>query len=199
MKRIVMALTLVAALSSPAHAGLKEGLAAYERGDNAAAFKELQPLAGQGVTDAQFYLGVMYYAGQGAPKDYAQAMKWFRKAAERGDARAQSNLGVIFANGQGTKTDYAEAVKWFRKAAEQGMGQAQTNLGVSYEKGRGVKQDYVQAHMWYSLAAAQGSKEVSAMRDNVEKQMTPEQVARAKKTAQEWKPSKAAKAQKSKI
>ena len=33
--------------------------------------------AEQGHTGAQFYLGGMYYAGEGVPRDYVQAFVWF--------------------------------------------------------------------------------------------------------------------------
>ena len=40
--------------------------------------------AEQGNADAQFNLGLMYYAGKGVPKDDAKAEKWCRKAANQG-------------------------------------------------------------------------------------------------------------------
>jgi len=43
----------------------QEGMDAYERGDYDTALKELQPLAEQGHTEAQFNLGLMYYEGLG--------------------------------------------------------------------------------------------------------------------------------------
>ena len=49
-------------LASPARAGFDEGVAAYNRGDYAAALREFLPLAQQGNADAQTNLGVMYDA-----------------------------------------------------------------------------------------------------------------------------------------
>jgi TPR repeat protein len=94
-----------------------------------------------GVAEAQFFLGVMYRYGEGAPRDYAEAMKWWRKAAEQGDANAQFALGVMYLNGEGAPRDYAEAMSWFRKAAEQGDANAQVNLGAMYYGGEGVRRD----------------------------------------------------------
>ncbi len=75
----------------------------------------------------------------------------------------------------------------------QGLADAQTNLGFMYQSSRGVPQDYVQAHMWYNLAAARlppGEDRDMAVsnRDQIEKLMTPAQVAEAQRLASEWKP-----------
>ncbi len=60
---IVVGIILV--LASPAWADFQAGLDAYERGDYDTPLKELQPLAEQGHTEAQFNLGLMYYKGLG--------------------------------------------------------------------------------------------------------------------------------------
>ena len=130
--------------------------AAYERQDYATAMRLLLPLVDQGIADAQYNLGVMYYKGQGVPQDYAEAVKWFRKAADQGKADAQNNLGVMYAEGQGVPQDYAEAAKWYRKAADQGIAEAQNNLAHMYAEGQGVPQDYAEAAKWYRKAADQG-------------------------------------------
>ena len=93
------------------------GLAAYQTGDFATALKEWQPLAEQGIAEAQYNLGVMYESGNGVVQDYAEAVKWYRLAAEQGYAVAQYNLGLMYDNGDGVVQDYAEAVKWYRLAA----------------------------------------------------------------------------------
>jgi len=61
---------------------------ALQRGDYKTAYRLFKPLAEQGLPLAQYNLGVMYYNGQGVPKDYAEAAKWYRKAAEQGLAEA---------------------------------------------------------------------------------------------------------------
>ncbi len=84
--------------------------------------------------------------------------------------------------------DDAEAVRWYRRAAEQGHAGVQFNLGLMYRKGRGVRQDYVQAHMWVNLAAAQGDEKARKARDKLAEQLTPAQIAEARRLAREWKP-----------
>ena len=144
-------------LTAPAGAGLKEGFAAYHRGDYATARREWRPLAEQGDASAQYNLGVMYSNGEGVPQDYAKAVKWYRKAAEQGNADAQNNLGIMYRNGEGVPQDDAKAPQWWRKAAEQGNAKAQYNLGLMYDNGRGVPQDYAKAVKWYRKAAEQGN------------------------------------------
>ncbi len=104
-------------LTASAWAGLDEGVAAAKRGAYATALREWRPLAEQGNAGAQYNLGIMYYKGQGVPRDDAEALQWFRKAAEQGYAKAQYNLGVMYGNGRGVPQDYAQAHMWFNLAA----------------------------------------------------------------------------------
>ena len=117
MKRIIAAVALYFGLVQPVLAGFDEGAAAYQRGDYAAALRELRPLAERGRAEAQLGLGAMYANGQGVPQDYREAVRWYRKAAEQGDARAYFALGLTYDVGQGVPQDYAEAYKWFNLAA----------------------------------------------------------------------------------
>ena len=121
--------------------------------------------------------------------DYATAIREFRPLAEQGDAYAQFNVGFMYSEGEGVPQDYAEAVKWFRKAAEQGHAGAQVSLGRMYGEGLGVPQDYLRAYAWYDLAASRfsGFDRAVKHRNLVAAEMTPAQIAEAKKLAQEWK------------
>ena len=82
----------------------------------------------------------------------------------------------------------AEALKWYRNAAEQEDSMAQFNLGQMYYRGRGVPKDFVLALMWYNLAASQGNKFARMSMDDLQKDMTPSQIAEAQRLAREWKP-----------
>ncbi len=83
---------------------------------------------------------------------------------------------------------YATALKEWRPLAEQGIARAQSNLGSMYEYGEGVPQDDVQARMWLNLAAAQGDELARIHRDRMTRQMTPVQLAEARRLTREWKP-----------
>src|SRR5262249_7972656 len=66
------------------------------RNGNATALRLLTALAQKGDVDSQGNLGVMYYSGDGVPKDLALAMFWLRKAADQGSAQAQLKLGHMY-------------------------------------------------------------------------------------------------------
>ncbi len=190
-QKITIGLVAVALFvgSMTAHAAdFSAGYKAYQRGDYVTALQIFRQLADQGNARAQFSLGVMYNKGQGMTQDYAEAMRWYRKAADQDYVLALYNLGLMYSKGQGVPQDYAEAARWYRKAAEQGYSAGQTRLGDMYVLGQGVAQDYVQAHMWFNLAAARGLKLAKVNRNRLAKQMTPEQIAEARRLAREWKP-----------
>jgi len=93
-------------LTTLAHADFQDGWDAYTRKDYSTALKEWQPLAEQGDAQAQYYLGVLYFKGEGVPQDYAQAREWWLKAAAQGHAIAQFNLGVLYMAGKGVPQSY---------------------------------------------------------------------------------------------
>lgn len=125
-------------LSSPARAGLKEGVAAYEAGDLQLAYKEFRAGADKGEADCQFNVALMFEKGIGVTKDEKEAVVWYRKSAEQGNSHAQFNLGVLYEHGRGTAADFAQAHHWYRKASVQGDALAIGNLGMLYLRGDGV-------------------------------------------------------------
>jgi TPR repeat protein len=124
----------------------------------------------------------------GPEEDRVRALKFLRLLAEQGDAPAEQLLGTAYHYGNGVPESKVEAAKWYRKAAEQGYAQAQRDLGYLYQKGIGVLRDVVTADMWLDLAAAAGESDAADERDELEKRMSPAQIAEAEKLAREWKP-----------
>jgi tetratricopeptide (TPR) repeat protein len=121
---------------------------------------------------------------KGREEDYVTALKLLRPLAEEGNASAEQLVGTVYFH----QNNMVEAVKWYRKAGDQGYGQAQRNLGYHYQKGIGVLRDVVTADMWLNLAAAAGESDAADERDELEKRMSPAQIAEAEKLAREWKP-----------
>lgn len=81
LKRILAGVVVAAMLTGGAAAEpIDDGVAAFFRGDYAAALQLLRPLAEQGDATAQTWLGVMYDEGKGVPQDYAEAVRWYRLA-----------------------------------------------------------------------------------------------------------------------
>ena len=163
----------------------ENGVKAYQEGNYDQAIELFRPLADQGDAGAQYNLGVTYDKGEGVIQDYKEVVKWYRLAAKKGDATAQYNLGLMYDNGRGVTQDYKEAAKWYRLAAKQGHASAQYNLGVTYAKGEGVTQNYVRTHMWLNLATSKGNKTAKKYLKIVAKEMSPSQIADAKKMARD--------------
>ena len=117
----MVVLQLLLAVQGTAWGGYNEGLAAVEAGDYATALRKWRPLAEQGNTYAQFYLGTIYERGHGVSQDYKEAVKWYRKAAEQGPVEAQNNLGIMYRDGLVVPQDYVQAHKWFYIAGTNGF------------------------------------------------------------------------------
>src|SRR5688500_1742372 len=103
MKFFVVALLMALsapALTSPANAGVKEGVDAWQAGNYAMAIAEWRGPAQAGDADAQFNLAQAYKLGRSVPVDLKLAQDWYQKAAIQGHEQAQTNLGLIlFQNG----------------------------------------------------------------------------------------------------
>lgn len=130
---------------------------------------------------AQMKVGMMYYAGDGGPKDYAKAAHLLRPVAEMEDAQIRSVFpespeafdlpksaqtllaSIYFIGGEGVPKDDAEAARWYRMAAERGDADAQRNLAQLFKDGVGVAQDYSIAADWCRRSAEQGHSVGQAM------------------------------------
>jgi TPR repeat protein len=180
--------------TTPAFAGLDDGLAAYDRGDYATAYRELTPAAAGGEPVAQYALARMYFSGEGVSRDSAEGLKWLRKAAMAGVGLAQYQLGACHEWGIEVTQDYGEAARWYRMAADRGVPVAQFRLGVLYMNGAGVARDLVAAHLWLNLAASrlppgEPRNAVAALRESVAANMTATQIAEAQVAARNWTPT----------
>ena len=147
-------------------------------------------LADTGDVRAQFMMGTIYEQGLGVSKDLATAARWYRRAADGGVASAQYNLGIFYQFGKGVQQDSAEAARWLRMAAEQGHGRAQNNLSTFYFTGIGVPRDPVEAWKWLTLSAedlkGKGREIALENRAVIEREMTPEQIADARRRVADW-------------
>src|SRR5437667_6146536 len=100
---VIMAPLLLAMSGAPAlpeaWAGDREDCAQAEsllKTEPARAVAACRRLADQGVSAAQYILGIMYETGQGVTKDDAEAVRLYRKAADHGQAPAQFNLAMRY-------------------------------------------------------------------------------------------------------
>jgi TPR repeat protein len=89
--------------------------------------QDIRSNAEQGDATAQYYLGLMYYRGDGVLQDFQKAIYWFTKAAEQGSWHAQRGLGMAYSEGKGVLQNYVIAYAWFNIAASQNIDVAKTN------------------------------------------------------------------------
>jgi len=160
--------------------------------DYVEAAKWYQKGAEQGDTKAAYGLGVRYMLGQGVARDYSAAEKWFIEAAEGGNGDAQYNLGGIYLNempDENRTPDPARAAHYLSMAANQNVADAQYSLGTLYAAGNGVKQDNVAAFMWLSLGEKNGNPNSAAALNELEKKMSPQDIAEGKSRVESWQPA----------
>jgi TPR repeat protein len=178
--------------TGPARAGAwDQGLAAYKKGDYAAALELWRPLAEQGNADAQFRLGLLYDRGTGVPQDYAEALRWFHKAADEGLPQAQYRIGYMYEHGEGVPQEPANALRWYLEAAEQGFAKAQLALGRLYETASRDLRDFPRAYMWLAIVARRkdaGPDAQAAARDmaGLAAKMSKAQLAEGRRLARQW-------------
>jgi hypothetical protein len=96
--------------------GLMNYFEQFMGGNPSIASEWFQRAAETGSIDAQKFLGIMYFSGDGVPCDRKQAVNHFRNAAEAGDSRTQILLGRMLLTGEGVERNEGEAVHWLNRA-----------------------------------------------------------------------------------
>lgn len=140
---------LLALFSARAGADMEAGIAAYQRGDYAVAFREFQEAAKHDDIRALNYLGIMYAEGQGASHDDYKAADMFFKAAILGYPEAMANLARMYSLGRGGPQDNKAAVSAYRAAARAGFQPAIIRMAEIYENGElGEAPDAALAREW---------------------------------------------------
>ncbi len=161
MRGIGRALGLVLALchlAAPAQADFAAGYAAFQAGDYAEAWSQLEPEAEAGDRRAQFLLGEMLLRGLGRGADSAAAAGWFERAVREPDPDryALYALASQYFNGDGVDRDVARAMALYERAADLGDVDAMRSLAAIHARGEDVPQDLNAALRWLFLAAQSG-------------------------------------------
>lgn len=144
-----IAVLLLAAYCAVARADVDAGIAAYQRGDYAAAFSAFAEAARKNDPLALNVLGIMYAEGRSVERNEKLAVDLFFKAQALGSLEASANLGRMYADGRGVRKDDGEALRHFRDAAIGGYLPAMKRLAEIYQDGElGVAPDPVQASEW---------------------------------------------------
>lgn len=153
MRAILLALVLTIHLATPAVAqDYDEGLAAYELGDYAVAYRNWRPLAEQGNAYAQYNLGVMYDTGKGVPPDSVQAHMWYNLAA----AQSDEGSGDPLKRGSPYQSnEFSELVN----TAQAGSGKSRLALAKLYVAHGLTPKSEQEAAKWLRKIVADGQEE----------------------------------------
>lgn len=133
-----------------------QGIAAYDAGDYAAAYRVWAQLAREDDLGAMRNAAQLLRQGKGVEKDSVQAFKLFREAAEKGLVTAMANVAEMYLTGEGTEKNPEAAAAWYARAATAGLSIAQMKLSDMYEQGEGVERDPVRARALLERAARNG-------------------------------------------
>lgn len=144
--KLVVALCLALAVSTPVRAGAPEDFTAasksYAAGDVVGSMPLLRRSADVGYAPAQVLLADILDRSEFDE----EAVGYYRKAADQGSADGQFGLGSMISIGEGVTKDLAAARRWITLAAEQGHKQAigvmaqafvAGQLGISEEERQG--------------------------------------------------------------
>jgi uncharacterized protein len=128
--------------------------------NDARAAELFQKAAALGNQRAQVNVGILYFRGQGVPRDLVQARAWLEKAAANNDPYALYALGRTMDETQGLAgADPIRAADLYRRAGELGHPLAAMRYGLALAEGNGVKKDPIAALKWLTYAQANGVAE----------------------------------------
>ncbi len=102
------------------------------------------------------------------------------------DNEAESENAFYKGVGAYRARNYDEAAGWFLRAAEAGDVDAQFLLGRMHYDGNSLTVDEVTAYMWFDIAAEHGMQVGARYRNGIARRMTDEEIALAKKRADDW-------------
>ena len=111
------------------------------------ALKYYNIAAKQGLSEAQYTLGIYYYNGTGVSQNYERAVFWLEKAAEQEHPKALLHLAQCYEDGTGTEQNQKRALALYEQAAL--LGEAEANFAASR-----IKQ---------SIEEARGAAEIRAV------------------------------------
>ncbi len=134
----------------------------------------------------------------------AEAFRMYLAAAKQGLVVAQLAVSHFYLHGRSVDRDPGTGLAWLQIAAEQGEPLSLFNLGNAYRAPEiaAQEQNLVQTYKWWTIMIGQledgkfrtfGDSEVAKQTmlercERLAEQMTPEQIAEAESSAQEWAP-----------
>lgn len=117
-------------------------------GEQQLAAKWLRKAADQGNMEGEFVLGLLYFDGNGVPKDIKRAVTLLRRAAKQGLLRPQYMLIFLYADGIATRPDARKAAYWLKGKPVTDAGKADNLLGNFFNHGFKVEVDGLETLSW---------------------------------------------------
>lgn len=133
-----------------------QGIAAYDSGDYATAYRIWAELAREDDLGAMRNTAQLLRQGKGVEKDSERAFNLYREAAEKGLVTAMANVAEMYLSGEGTSKNPQAAAAWYARAATAGLSIAQVRMSELYEQGIGVERDPARARALLERAARNG-------------------------------------------
>ena len=134
----------------------EQGKRLFSIGQYENSFRLFLEAAEQGHSEAQYYVGDMYYEGLGVSVDMGESFIWMKKAAENGNVLAMTNVGRCYQYGDGVAIDYEKALEWTMKAAENGDPMGLHNIATFYRDGSLLPKDEDKAIAYFKKAVDKG-------------------------------------------
>ncbi|MGR5946421.1 tetratricopeptide repeat protein [Enterobacter sp. C4G1] len=131
-------------------ASLNEKIESYRK--PLSVMDSLQERLKGGDMNTLYFIGSMYYSGQGAKRNYTLAREYFERSSSaqvNSSLMAEIDLGDIYRDGHGVAVDKVIAAKWYQKACGNNAGTPSTpclRLGeLIFEGEGGVNKNYQMA------------------------------------------------------
>ncbi len=129
---IILALVFHPARAETDEEAMGRARLANQRQDFAGAIAIYQDLDRRGRPSGPLGLGLMLWAGIGAPADHVRACDQFARAEQSGNPTATELLADCFHNGDGRLRDYARSAQLYAEAEQRGVPIAACALGQQY-------------------------------------------------------------------
>ncbi|MCK9162766.1 MAG: hypothetical protein WCR29_02435 [Bacteroidales bacterium] len=122
----------------------------YEVGEakKKAAFENLLKSKQLGIDKANYYLAMMYYNGEGTPRNISQAFKIMETLPSVYDYEVGYIMGNAYRNGEDIGVDETKAIENYKKSANADNLESCRALAEIYKIGWGVKRNIKESRLW---------------------------------------------------
>jgi TPR repeat protein len=143
--------------STPSTPIYEQALSLYKSGNLSGAADLNRKACDSGERQGCNNLGLMYYRGEGVPKDLSRAANLYQRACDAGGTGGCTNLGLMYLRGESVPKDPNRAAELFKRGCDTNAPVACTNLGLMYARGENLPQDMNRAATLYKRACDGGN------------------------------------------